>query len=213
MNQPYSGNHPQGHAPSETNDAAEFAARFKISFRPLWLIAVGIVQDGAIAEDVVQEAAIIALKKMDQFEPGSNFTAWVGRIVRNVALNRARKERRLRTVTLNPDSLQAIMEQPSAEAFSTMVSPASNQPSAPNSGSAADLADQDEQVRAALSEVSEVARACLLLRALEGWDYRRIAEVLEIPEGTAMSHVHRTRKFLRDRLRAWERQWGGSESS
>jgi RNA polymerase sigma-70 factor (ECF subfamily) len=52
----------------------------------------------------------------------------------------------------------------------------------------------------ALRGVSEVARACLLLRTLEGMPYARISELLQIPEGTAMSHVHRTRQFLRERL-------------
>jgi RNA polymerase sigma-70 factor, ECF subfamily len=204
MKQPNSGNHPPTRATSRSDDAAEFAARFKSSFRPLWLMAMGVVQDGAIAEDVVQEAAIIALKKMDRFQPGTNFTAWAGRIVRNVALNRARKERRRRTVTLNPEFLQSMVDHASADRSVAPVSPASIQQSESVGPIESDQVDQDEQVRAALGELSEVARACLLLRTIEEWDYGRIAEVLEIPEGTAMSHVHRTRKFLRDRLRTWE---------
>jgi RNA polymerase sigma-70 factor (ECF subfamily) len=53
---------------------------------------------------------------------------------------------------------------------------------------------------AALVEVGEVPRACILLRTVEGLAYPEIAKLLGIPEGTAMSHVHRTRQLLRTRL-------------
>jgi RNA polymerase sigma-70 factor (ECF subfamily) len=60
-----------------------------------------------------------------------------------------------------------------------------------------------------LGDVGEVARACLLLRTLEGLEYAEISRLLEIPEGTAMSHVHRTRRYLRDRLAdVWEERTG-----
>jgi RNA polymerase sigma-70 factor (ECF subfamily) len=52
----------------------------------------------------------------------------------------------------------------------------------------------------ALEQVGDVARACLLLRTIESLDYRQIAQLLEIPEGTAMSHVHRARRLLRGQL-------------
>ena len=70
--------------------SAEFAEQFKASFRTLWTVAVGIVRDPALAEDVVQDAAIIALGKFDQYQPGSNFTAWMAQMVRFVALNQSR---------------------------------------------------------------------------------------------------------------------------
>ena len=52
----------------------------------------------------------------------------------------------------------------------------------------------------ALGHLSEVARACLLLRTVEGLDYGEIGRALGIPEGTAMSHVHRSRMRLRAEL-------------
>jgi RNA polymerase sigma factor (sigma-70 family) len=58
----------------------------------------------------------------------------------------------------------------------------------------------DDRVMRALRSVNEVARACLLLRTLEGLSYSEISRLLEIPEGTAMSHVHRTRMHLRECL-------------
>src|SRR5690606_15111342 len=58
----------------------------------------------------------------------------------------------------------------------------------------------DDRVMRALKAVGEIPRACLLLRVIEGLEYAEIARLLEIPEGTAMSHVHRTRQLLRERL-------------
>jgi RNA polymerase sigma factor (sigma-70 family) len=73
-----------------------FAQHFKQSFAVLWTIAAGIVGDRAMAEDIVQEAALVGLNKFDQFQSGTSFTAWMGQVVRNVALNIARKEQRQR---------------------------------------------------------------------------------------------------------------------
>ena len=52
----------------------------------------------------------------------------------------------------------------------------------------------------ALNSVSDIARACLLLRTIEQMEYAEISRLLAIPEGTAMSHVHRARQHLRERL-------------
>src|SRR3989304_6091403 len=95
---------PGGEAPLRAGKdrAADFAAQFQASFRVLWLTAVGIIGDASLAEDVVQEAAIIAPGKLDQFRAGTNFTSWTGQIVRNVALNRARRERRRRATVTDP---------------------------------------------------------------------------------------------------------------
>lgn len=173
----------------------EFAAEFKSAYRVLWLIAVGIVRDRALAEDAVQEAAIIAFDKRGQFERGTNFTAWVGQMVRNVALNQSRREQRRRGSPL--ESEMATSRSNEGSTRDTLSLSASGQ--LPD-----DQGDFDDRVVRALSSVSEVARACLLLRTVEGLEYAEIARLLEIPEGTAMSHVHRARQFLRERLSgAW----------
>jgi RNA polymerase sigma-70 factor (ECF subfamily) len=64
-----------------------------------------------------------------------------------------------------------------------------------------DQAEFDDVVVAALKSLSPDARLCLLLNAVEELSYAEIAALLDIPEGTAMSHVSRAKRFLRDRLR------------
>ena len=169
--------------PTEPFGSREFAESFEASFRTLWLIAVGVVGEPALAEDVVQEAAIVALGKLDQFTPGTNFNAWMGRIVRFVALNQARKERNRRPLRGDPDVVERVASETELPA-----------------GGPLNLDAIDQRLVKALDQLGDVARSCLLLRTIADMPYAEIAELLEIPEGTAMSHVHRTRHFLRDRL-------------
>ncbi|HEV8606736.1 MAG TPA: RNA polymerase sigma factor [Tepidisphaeraceae bacterium] len=187
-----------GKPPPEGASAGEqrpldFSAQFEASFRTLWLVAVGITGDRGSAEDVVQEAALLALGKLDKFEPGTNFRAWMAQMVRYVALNHARKRQKHRAATLGPE-LEETGALASSDAAQTAL----------RLGRRGELpADQaffDDQVIKALNSVSDVARACLLLRTLEQMEYSEISKVLGIPEGTAMSHVHRARQHLRERL-------------
>ena len=164
---------------------AVFTAHFKESFRVLWGIAVGVVGDSAAADDVVQEAAIIGLDKIGQFRTGTSFAAWMGQIVRFVGLNHVRKRKRNRVLSLDSPN---------------MPEGADPEDRAGNEAPARDGATFDARITAALASVGDVARACMILRTVEGMEYSKIAEILGIPQGTAMSHVHRTRKTLRDRL-------------
>ncbi len=177
--------------------AAEFGEQFRRSFRILWRVAAGVVGEASLAEDVVQDAAMVALGKLGQFTPGTNFTAWMARMVRYVALNRARKEHKHRTGGTERELLDRAPDRSSGE----------RRGDATRSGGA-NAADGDggfnARVAAALDDVNETARACLLLRTLDGLNYSEISELLGIPEGTAMSHVHRTRRLLRVRLAGLE---------
>ena len=175
-------------------DAGAFAERFRESYRVLWLIAVGVLVDRHLAEDAVQEAVLIGLNKLDSFEPGTNFTAWMGQIVRHVALNHRRKSNRRRALSLNqtdgPNPPQPEADPP------VDMKPAINAKGELHQ----DTQHFDDQVLSALRSIGDVARACLLLRTIEGLDYKEISGILDIPPGTAMSHVYRTRQTLRQML-------------
>jgi RNA polymerase sigma-70 factor, ECF subfamily len=182
---------------------SEFAALYSGSYRALWLTAAGILHDPVLAEDVVQDAALVAIKRLDQFQPGTSFVAWAGQIVRNVAQNRFRKERRSRTQSVDPSILDG------GRAVESGGTPSSHlADGGARAGSVPEAREIDDRVMHALSAASDIARACLLLRTVEGMEYSEISKLLEIPEGTAMSHVHRTRKLLRDRLDMNEKQTG-----
>ncbi len=176
--------------PADQDRLAQFAEDYRRSFKLFWCVAVGIVQDADLAEDVVQEAAVSAMQKLDQFEPGTNFNAWMAQIIRYVALNSARKQKRRRTRTLD-GSADRVPGPPAAWEGLDLSNPSQ-------------LPDEkgqfDDHMMAAMNRIGAVPRSCLLLRTLEGLPYAQIAQMLEIPQGTAMSHVHRARRQLREHL-------------
>ncbi|MEM6294344.1 MAG: RNA polymerase sigma factor [Myxococcota bacterium] len=158
---------------------ARFAELFRTSSRVLWCVAVGVVGERDLGEDVVQEAAMVALGKLDTFTPGSNFAAWMGQYVRFVGLNHRRK---------------ATRRQRMLDAEGPNLVP---QPSAPPRDPAALF---DRQVSNALGSLSEAQRTCLLLKTVVELDYAEIATLLDMPRGTAMSHVSRARAKMRTLL-------------
>jgi RNA polymerase sigma-70 factor (ECF subfamily) len=184
----------EGGAPSRVPvaarlDAKSFGAAFEAASRALWCIAVAIVRDRDLAHDVVQESAVVALKKLDEFDPATSFAAWAGQIVRYVALNERR--RRIRA---------GAHEDPAVPGETAGRTPAAT----------ASDADLRGKLSDAVGTLDDTARACLLMRTVMDMSYKDIAATLGVPEGTAMSHVHRSRQTLRTMLApAWEGRKGG----
>ncbi len=177
-----------------------FATRFQEGARALWCIAYGILMDRNLAEDAVQEAALVGFEKIAQFDPETNFQAWMSQIVRFSALNMARRKQRRKA---SNDALEFV----EADTQSSHLHPPST---ISGTGKLFDDAEAfDDQTRAALLRLDEDARACLLLRTLEELSYREIAQSLDMVEGTAMSHVHRARQ----RMRTWLTQAAAEASA
>lgn len=181
-----------GQTPGAPLTQDEFSARFEAASRTLWVIAAAVLGRRTDAEDVLQEAAMIGLRKLGDFQPGTSFPAWMGGIVRNVARNHARKRVRRQTSDADPRSIDLARTAPGGPA---------PEPAIDRRGRVeADVAGFDDKVLRALGTLDETARTCLLLRTLRDLPYREISQLLEIPEGTAMSHVHRARQSMRSML-------------
>ena len=181
-------------------DVESFAALLTDSYQRCWLIAAAITGDRVEADDIVQEASLIALRKRADFTVGTNFAGWISQIVRLTALNYAKKSVRRSVVVTDP----AFIDRPGV---STVVSTKVGLLSITNDGRLAEhQSDFDDQVVCALREISDEARACLLLRVVQQLTYGEIAQTLQIPEGTAMSHVHRAKQSMRERLKDREEQ-------
>ena len=161
-------------SPTGALTPAEFAAGFRESSRVLWCVAAGVLGDRSQAEDVLQEAALTALNKLDTFQPGTSFVAWMSQTVRFVALNHRRKRERRR---------RALQRQ-------------GRDPTGAGGAGSPSEAGFDDAVQGALDTLPETARTCLLLKTVMECEYTEIAEVLGIPAGTAMSHVSRARKRM-----------------
>lgn len=180
-------------APKASLSVEEFAERYESAYSTLWCIAAGVTNSRALADDVCQDAAVIGLQKIDSFSAGTSFTAWMGQVVRHVARNHARKAARRSGPTLDESTdMPAAHKSAGYEVDEETVDPSGRL-------SPEQEAFNDEVTRA-LAHLEESARACLLLRIVLGKTYAEIAETLDIPEGTAMSHVHRARRKLRSML-------------
>jgi RNA polymerase sigma-70 factor (ECF subfamily) len=185
-------------APLSPLSPDEFARLYSDSWRILWCAAASVVRDRTLAQDIVQQAAIVALERLDDFDPGTSFVSWMVRIVKNLGLNEARKNIRRRTTPTDGTSLDA------APASSGAGAGAREGDGVVVTGRGQVMPDQaafDDDVLHALDDLDDTARGCLLLRVVLDMAYRDIALAMDIPEGTAASHVHRARKVMRERLR------------
>lgn len=169
----------------------EYARLLHQSQSRLWTIAAAIVGDRSLAEDVVQEAAITGLRRLPDFREGTNFVGWISQIVRFTALNhlKMRKRCKVSSLDVHTDVVADSSQVTNPAASITMageLAPGQN--------------EFDDQVARAIQNLDEVRRSCFLLRVIHNLDYRDISEMLDIPEGTAMSHVHRAKSELRKAL-------------
>ncbi len=165
---------------ARTLSTERFAELYLSAYRTLWCIASAVIGNRSKAGDVVQEASVIALSKLSEFDPNTNFTAWMAQIVRFVALNEGRRVQRERA--------NLVRLAPQRETMTTIT----------------DVPSMDPRIEAALGKLDETARLCIVLRTVVDMGYTEISQALGIPEGTAMSHVFRARKVLRESLRALE---------
>ena len=154
--------------------------------------ALRLTRNPADAEDLVQEAYLRAYRGFHQFEPGTNLKAWLYRILTNSFINTYRKKQREPQTVPDEDIEDWYLYNRLAR-------------EAPDSSAEAVVLESmpDEDVRGALEGLAEQYRAAVLLADVEGFSYKEIAEILEIPIGTVMSRLHRGRKALEKAL--WEK--------
>jgi len=165
----------------------------------LYRTALRMTRSEADAEDLVQETYIKAFRFREQFTPGTNLKAWLFRILTNTFINAYRKRARApETTELDDVDEFSLYRRMSAER------PASSSPDPER-----EFLDGivSSEVTDALEELPEKFRTTVLLD-VEGFSYKEIAEMLEIPIGTVMSRLHRGRKFLQQRLYDLARERG-----
>jgi len=153
-------------------------------FERLYNFAHWLTQDREEAEDLVQETYAKALKGFSSFQPGTNFRAWIYRILRNTFFT-SRTGLKSATVPLDLESEQesilAVTHTPES-----MLLQRSDR----------------ELVQEALGSLPVPYREVLLLCEFEEMSYQEISATLAIPMGTVMSRLSRARRALRDAVRA-----------
>ncbi|MHC4606081.1 MAG: sigma-70 family RNA polymerase sigma factor [Planctomycetota bacterium] len=154
----------------------------------LYSTALRMAGDAPTAEDLAQETAIKAYRGLHQFQPGTNMRAWLFRILRNNLINDYRKRRNApRLMDFSEGEPVGALPDPSYLAVGTIEK---------------FREEIGDAARRALEKVPPAFRFVFLLSTLEGFSYKEIADVLEIPVGTVMSRLFRARTILRKELSA-----------
>ena len=155
-------------------------------FAKLYNFAHWLTQDRAAAEDLVQETYMKALRGFSSFRQGTNFRAWMYKILRNTFLTTQTGLKAWASVSLDSDSdgdapMPTMSETPESVLLARV---------------------QQETIQNALEKLPVKFREIVLLCDLEEMSYQEIGEMLGIPLGTVMSRLSRARKAMRVLLTA-----------
>jgi RNA polymerase sigma-70 factor (ECF subfamily) len=175
---------------------------FETEARPhldaLYSTAVRLTRSPVDAEDLVQDTLVRAYRFYDRFEAGTNFKAWLLRIQMNAFVNRYRRATRERQVFDGPMATpvgEGVISRATMRGLTDPVGDAQRQIIA-------------QEINRAFDQLSEDARAMVLLADVEELSYKEIAEVMGCPIGTVMSRLHRARKQLQVSLQQHAVQLG-----
>jgi RNA polymerase sigma-70 factor (ECF subfamily) len=173
-------------------DQATFADQAMPLMGSLYSAALRMTRNPADAEDLVQETYLRAYRGFGGFQEGTNIKAWLYRILTNTFINsyRSKKRRPDETELDEVEDLYLYRRLGGLEA-ATMGRSAEDE-----------LMDwfTEEEVKQAVEDLPEQFRLAVLLADVEGFSYKEIAEILDIPIGTVMSRLHRGRNRLQKGL-------------
>ena len=181
-------------------DQANFTSE-AMEFMPgLYSAALRMTRNASDAEDLVQETYLKAYRAFGSFKEGTNLKAWLYRILTNTFINsyRARKRRPEQTDIDDVEDLYLYRRLGGLEAVNASRSPEE------------EVLEHftEAEVKDAVEALPEQFRMAVLLADVEGFSYKEIAEILDIPIGTVMSRLHRGRKALQKTLHDFGMQRG-----
>jgi RNA polymerase sigma-70 factor (ECF subfamily) len=158
----------------------------------LYSAAMRMTHSAADAEDLVQETYLRAYRGYKGFEVGTNLRAWLYRILTNTYINSYRSKQRRPTET-------DLGEVEDLYLYRRLGGLEASERGRSAEDELMDLVT-DSEVKDALDALPEQFRVAVLLADVEGFSYKEIADILDIPIGTVMSRLHRGRKGLQKLL-------------
>jgi RNA polymerase sigma-70 factor (ECF subfamily) len=173
-------------------DQSTFAEQAMEYAPQLYSAALRMTRNQADAEDLVQDAFLRGFRSFHTFQQGTNLRAWLFRILTNAYINKYRAKQR-RPIETDLDDIEDLYLYRRLGSMET---------------AAASLSAEDEfmelftddEVKAALENLPDNFRLPVILADVEGFAYKEIAEMLDIPIGTVMSRLHRGRKAMQRAL-------------
>ena len=176
-----------------TSDAMQYAPQ-------LFSTALRMTRNRSDAEDLVQETYIKGWRSFHTFQEGTNLRAWLFRIMTNTYINKYNAKKRKGTEVELDDVEELFL-------YKRLGSIDQSQLSSSAEDQMLELFTDDE-VKTALESLPEDFRIPVLLSDVDGFSYKEIAEMLEIPIGTVMSRLHRGRKAMQKMLYEYARDRG-----
>jgi RNA polymerase sigma-70 factor (ECF subfamily) len=174
----------------------EFEGLVQEHLNALHRTALRITRNEHDAEDLVQEAVVKAFRHFDQFEKGTNFKAWLFKIMMNTYINSYRKKVKEPPMT-DFASVEPVYEEIVKESTQFSLEQIET------------LRDKlSDEVSEALDRLPSEYRLVFLLAVIEDFTYQEISELLGTPIGTIMSRLFRARKMLREELLNYAKQNG-----
>ena len=173
-------------------DPASFADDAMPHMDGLYAAAMRMTRNPADAEDLLQETYLRAYRGYERFQVGTNLRAWLYRILTNTYINIYRaKQRRPDESSLDEVEDFFLFRKLGGIEAANLARSAEDE-----------LLDWvgEAEVKDALEDLPEQFRLAVLLADVEGFSYKEIAEILDVPIGTVMSRIHRGRKGLQKRL-------------
>lgn len=175
------------------NDAMQYAPQ-------LFSTALRMTRNRADAEDLVQETFLKGWRSFHTFQEGTNLRAWLFRIMTNTYINKYNaKQRRPEETELDEVEELFLFRRLGAFDQSKMNASAEDQ--------MLELFTDDE-IKTALEELPEQFLLPVLLSDVDGFSYKEIAEMLDVPIGTVMSRLHRGRKVMQKLLYEYAKERG-----
>lgn len=178
---------------SPTDDKAR-RKRFEAELLPhldaLHRTASRLTRSASEADDLVQDAVLKAYRFFDHYEAGTNFRAWLFKVLTNVFFSKYRRQ------ALDTQMRELGEGDPVADGWMGVATMAPNR----EPERLAERALLGGAVLKALDEVPEEFRAVLILADVEGLTYKEIADAVGCPIGTVMSRLHRARRAVATRL-------------
>jgi len=164
----------------------------------LYGAAMNMTKNPTNAEDLLQETMVKAFKAFNQFEQGTNIRAWLYKIMNNTNIN------------VNVKAGKALGKTALDDLEDWQIGGAESVTSVAARSAEAEAIDAmpSEVVKKALLELPENWRMIVYYRIVDGLSYAEIAEVLDIPEGSVMSGLHRGKKLLRTLLMDYAKEEG-----
>ncbi|HVX23074.1 MAG TPA: sigma-70 family RNA polymerase sigma factor [Acidimicrobiales bacterium] len=159
----------------------------------LYSAALRMTRNPSDAEDLVQETYLKAYRAFGSFTEGTNLKAWLYRILTNTYINSYRAAKRRPEISDVEDVEDLYLYHRLSAADGNGARGRSAEDEALDSFT-------DDEVKAAIESLPDAFRIAVLLADVEGFSYKEIAEITDVPIGTVMSRIHRGRRALQKAL-------------